>query len=129
VRWMARGLLRRRLSREVLPDVPLALQLEDATLVRVKEIVATWNPMAVRRPDLALLPARGRHASAVRLAVGNHVDPVLYAVLDPCRTGRHQSSGSLSLLCHEYFDARAAISGLCYVVKITLHSGLPVTLT
>jgi hypothetical protein len=106
---------------EVLPHVPHILQLEDATFIRVQEVVPVRDPVAVRRLDLAPLPACWGHAPAVRLAVGNHVDSVLYAVLNTRGSGWYQSPGSLSLLCHIAFDARALISGYLSLAKVRLN--------
>lgn len=67
---------------QIVPGLAFALQLEHSAFIRMKKIFAIGDPVSVLRANHAARPTSGRHASAVLLLRGNHVDAVIHAILD-----------------------------------------------
>lgn len=70
-------------GREVLPRVPVYLDLENSALVSVEEILAVGNFMGRFGANFASRPPRGADTATVQVFAFNHLkaefDPVPYA--------------------------------------------------
>lgn len=92
--------------RQILPGRAGAFQLEYTALIRMEEILSIGNPVGILRTHHALgPPSRGRPSSML-LFRGNHMDAIIYTILDPRRPSRDQTSASHALMsCHTVYDA------------------------
>ena len=80
VKWIAG--YRELRGGEVLPDLAGGLHLEDAALIRVKEIISLRNAVGVGGLDRAAGPSRRTNAAAVLLELSHELKSVIHTVLD-----------------------------------------------
>jgi hypothetical protein len=67
---------------QIVPGIPVALQLEHSAFIRVEEIVSAGDPVSILRANHTARPMSGGHASPVLFFRGNHMDAVIYTILD-----------------------------------------------
>ena len=67
---------------QIVPGRTAALQLEHSAFIRMEEIFPAGNPVSVLRTNHAARPTSGGHASPVLFLRGNHVDAIIYTILD-----------------------------------------------
>jgi hypothetical protein len=73
---------------QIVPGRAVALELEHSAFIRVEEILSAGDPVSVLRANHAARPSSGGHASPVLLFRRNHMDAVIYTILDPCGPSR-----------------------------------------
>jgi hypothetical protein len=68
---------------EVVPNFAGGLDLEDATLVRMEEVISIRNPVVSSRAHGATRPVSWTNSAAMLFDLGYEVDSILDPILDP----------------------------------------------
>jgi len=72
---------------EILPGVPVNLDLENSALIRMQEVLAVRDAMSSLRPNLAGRPPGGADAAPVKVLALDNFEPELNPVPNTRRTG------------------------------------------